>query len=105
MSTSHRDPAFCAIEGAIGIILDELNIQYDYCAGVSSFCGAASALKTEYTLPNVSQSVIITRCEGRTPVPKGQSLKELAVHKATNGYIFKCITYRKGSKGLNRGWL
>lgn len=40
-------------------------------------------LKTEYTLPNVSQSVIITRCEGRTPVPKGQSLKELAVHKAT----------------------
>ena len=64
-------------------ILDELNIQYDYCAGVSSFCGAASALKTEYTLPNVSQSVIITRCEGRTPVPKGQSLKELAVHKAT----------------------
>ena len=64
-------------------ILDELNIQYDYCAGVSSFCGAASALKTEYTLPNVSQSVIITRGEGRTPVPKGQSLKELAVHKAT----------------------
>ena len=64
-------------------ILDELNIQYDYCAGVSSFCGAASALKTEYTLPKVSQSVIITRCEGRTPVPKGQSLKDLAVHKAT----------------------
>ena len=62
---------------------DELNIQYDYCAGVSSFCGAASALKTEYTLPKVSQSVIITRCEGRTPVPKGQSLKDLAVHKAT----------------------
>lgn len=64
-------------------ILDELNIQYDYCAGVSSFCGAAAALKTEYTLPKVSQSVIITRCEGRTPVPKGQSLKDLAVHKAT----------------------
>ena len=42
-------------------ILDEKGIAYDYCPGVSSFCGAASALNLEYTLPNVSQSVIITR--------------------------------------------
>ena len=42
---------------------------YDYCPGVSAFCGAASALNLEYTLPDVSQSVVITRMEGRTPVP------------------------------------
>ncbi len=49
--------------------LDKLGIEYDVCPGVSSFCGAAAALKAEYTLPDVSQTVIITRMEGRTPVP------------------------------------
>ena len=49
--------------------LDELGIAYDSCPGVSSFCGAAAALNLEYTLPEVSQSVVITRMEGRTPVP------------------------------------
>lgn len=63
--------------------LDKLNISYDVCPGVSSFCGAASSLKTEYTLPDVSQTVIITRTAGRTPVPDGQSIRELAAHKAT----------------------
>ena len=48
-------------------ILDEKKIAYDYCPGVSAFCGAASALNLEYTLPDISQSVIITRMEGRTP--------------------------------------
>ena len=48
-------------------VLDERGIEYDYCPGVSSFCGAASALNLEYTLPDVSQSVIITRMAGRTP--------------------------------------
>ncbi len=47
-------------------VLDEKGIAYDYCPGVSSFCGAASALNLEYTLPDVSQSVIITRMAGRT---------------------------------------
>ena len=50
-------------------VLDEKGISYDSCPGVSSFCGAASALDLEYTLPDVSQSVIITRMAGRTPVP------------------------------------
>ena len=55
-------------------ILDEKNIAYDYCPGVSAFCGAASALNLEYTLPDISQSVIITRMEGRTPVPSKESI-------------------------------
>ena len=54
-------------------LLDEKELPYDYCPGVSSFCGAASALNLEYTLPDVSQSVIITRMAGRTPVPEEQT--------------------------------
>ena len=51
--------------------------------GVSSFCGAAAALNAEYTLPTVSQTVIITRMEGRTPVPEKEKLASLASHGAT----------------------
>ena len=64
-------------------VLDAENISYDYCPGVSSFCGAASALNMEYTLPGVSQSVIITRMAGRTPVPEKEKLASLAAHGAT----------------------
>ena len=63
--------------------LDELNISYEYVPGVSSFCAAAAALNAEYTLPDVSQTVIITRMEGRTPVPEGERLAALAAHGAT----------------------
>lgn len=63
--------------------LDEKGIAYDSCPGVSSFCGAAAALDLEYTLPEVSQSVIITRMEGRTPVPEKESIQSFAAHQAT----------------------
>ena len=62
--------------------LDAAGIPYDDTPGVSSFCGAA-ALNAEYTLPGVSQTVIITRMEGRTPVPEGERLAALAAHGAT----------------------
>lgn len=64
-------------------LLDEVGIGYDVVPGVSSFCGAAAALNAEYTLPNVSQSVIITRMEGRTPVPDGEKLRKMASHGCT----------------------
>ena len=64
-------------------LLDKEGIAYDYCPGVSSFCGAAAALNMEYTLPDVSQSVIITRMAGRTPVPERESLRSFAAHKTT----------------------
>lgn len=64
-------------------VLDEKGIAYDYCPGVSAFCGAASALNLEYTLPEISQSVIITRMEGRTPVPEKESIQSFAAHQAT----------------------
>ncbi len=63
--------------------LDEKKISYDYCPGVSSFCGAAAALNLEYTLPDVSQSVIITRMAGRTPVPEREEIASFAAHHAT----------------------
>ena len=63
--------------------LEALGIAYDVCPGVSSFCGAAAALKAEYTLPDVSQTVIITRAAGRTPVPEKESIRSLAAHQAT----------------------
>ena len=64
-------------------ILDARGIAYDYCPGVSAFCGAASALNLEYTLPEISQSVIITRMEGKTPVPEKESIQSFAAHQAT----------------------
>ena len=63
--------------------LDADGIPYDDTPGVSSFCGAAAALNAEYTLPSVSQTVIITRMEGRTPVPENEKLQSLATHGAT----------------------
>ena len=63
--------------------LDALSISYDICPGVSSFCGAAAALQAEYTLPDVSQTVIITRMAGRTPVPERERIEQLAGHQAT----------------------
>ena len=63
--------------------LDELGIHYDDVPGVSSFCGAAAALRAEYTLPGVSQSVILTRLAGRTPVPEAESLASMASHGAS----------------------
>lgn len=63
--------------------LDKLGIPYDDTPGVSSFCGAAAALRSEYTLPEVSQSVIITRMAGRTGVPEGEALGKMASHGCT----------------------
>ena len=75
-----------SLYGAVREQMDALiadGIDYDVCPGVSSFCGAAAALKAEYTLPEVSQSVIITRMAGRTAVPAGESIESLAAHHAT----------------------
>ena len=63
--------------------LEELGIEYSYVPGVSSFIGAASALNAEYTLPDVSQTVILTRMAGRTPVPEKEEISSLAQHGAT----------------------
>ena len=63
--------------------LQKLGISFDLTPGVSSFCGAAAAAQAEYTLPGVSQTVIITRMAGRTPVPERENIASLAAHGAT----------------------
>lgn len=63
--------------------LDEREIEYEVVPGVSSLFAAAASLKTELTIPELSQTVIITRMEGRTPVPAVESLKSLAAHQST----------------------
>ena len=84
-------------------ILDEKNIAYDYCPGVSAFCGAASALNLEYTLPDISQSVIITRMEGRTPVPSKESIQSFAAHQATMVVFLSTGMLEELSKRLIEG--
>ena len=64
-------------------LLRSYNVDFKIVPGVSSFCAAAACLEAEYTLPNVSQSVIITRMEGRTPVPDRQKIADYAAHHAT----------------------
>jgi precorrin-4/cobalt-precorrin-4 C11-methyltransferase len=95
-----------SLYGAIREQMDVLankNIAYDVVPGVSSFCGAAAALKTEYTLPDVSQSVIITRMAGRTPVPEKESISLLAKHGATMVIFLSTGMLPELSKELLKG--
>lgn len=64
-------------------LLDECGIAYDVCPGVSAVFGAAASLACEYTLPDVTQTLILTRAEGKTPVPEKENLRSLAVHHAS----------------------
>lgn len=75
-----------SIYGAIREQMDELDkkdIEYEVIPGVSSFFAAAAALKKEYTLPGVTQTIILTRAEGRTEVPEKERIEALAAHNAT----------------------
>ena len=83
--------------------LDALGIGYDVTPGVSSFCGAAASLKAEYTLPGVSQTVIITRAAGRTPVPERESITSLASHGATMVLFLSTSLTEKLQKELIAG--
>ncbi len=64
-------------------ILDKWDIKYESCPGVSACFGAAASLNLEYTLPSISQSLIITRMEGKTPVPEKESIESFAAHGAS----------------------
>ena len=95
-----------SIYGAIGEQMremDRLGVEYDITPGVSSLMGAAAALKTEYTLPDVSQTVIITRAEGKTPVPEKENLRSLASHGATMVLFLSAGLLDKVSNDLTAG--
>ena len=95
-----------SIYGAVREQFDELEalgIDYDVCPGVSSFCGAAASLKAEFTLPDVSQTVIITREAGRTAVPEKESIASLAAHQATMVLFLSASLTEKLQKNLLEG--
>lgn len=64
-------------------LLEEEGIEYEVVPGVSSFTAACASIKREFTLPEVSQTIILTRIKGRTPVPEEEDLTALAKHKAS----------------------
>ncbi len=77
------DPAIFGAHREQMDALDRMGIEYDVIPGVSSFLATAAALRKEYTLPGVSQTVILTRMEGRTPMPPKEKLQDLARHNST----------------------
>ena len=83
--------------------LTALNIEYGICPGVSSFNAAAASLKAEYTLPGVTQTVILTRAAGKTPVPEGETIRALAAHKATMVLFLSAGMLESVSKDLISG--
>lgn len=92
--------------GAIREQMDELEargISYEICPGVSSFCGAAASLGMEYTLPDISQTVIITRMEGRTKMPERENIRLLAAHQATMVIFLSAGMLDKLSRELIKG--
>ncbi|MBU5590564.1 precorrin-4 C(11)-methyltransferase [Clostridium sp. MSJ-4] len=96
-----------AIYGAIKEQMDELdkyNIFYKVIPGVSSFSAAAAAIKKEFTLPSVSQTVILTRVEGRTPVPEEQDLEILARTNASMAIFLSISMIDKVVEKLKRGY-
>lgn len=85
-------------------LLDEMGIEYEVIPGVSSFTAACSAIKKEFTLPNVAQTVILTRIEGRTPVPEEEDLELLAKHKASMALFLSVKDMDRVVKKLNKGY-
>lgn len=84
-------------------ILAKKHIPFSVVPGVSSFCAAAAAVQREYTLPDVSQSVIITRAAGRTPVPSHQDIADYAAHGATMVIFLSTSLLRKVQDELQAG--
>ncbi|MCQ2613355.1 MAG: precorrin-4 C(11)-methyltransferase [Treponemataceae bacterium] len=83
--------------------LDELGIEYESCPGVSACFGAAASLNLEFTLPEVSQSLIITRMEGKTSVPEKESIQSFASHNATMAIYLSAGMLDKLSRRLVEG--
>ncbi len=96
-----------SIYGAIKEQMDELellNIEYEVIPGVSSFTAAAAAIKREFTLPGVSQTVILTRVEGRTPVPTRENLEKLASIGASMAIFLSISMIEKVVQQLKKGY-
>ena len=95
-----------SVFGAIREQMDRLaaaGVAHEVIPGVSSFCAAAAALRAEYTLPGVSQTVILTRMEGRTPVPADEDIEKLAAHRCSMAIFLSAGMLEKLSARLIAG--
>ena len=96
-----------SVYGAIQEQMDALvawGIDYNVVPGVSSFSAAAASLKREFTLPGVSQTVILTRRAGRTPVPEGESIDKLAAHGASMAIFLSAGQLEALVEDLKKGY-
>lgn len=84
-------------------ILDDLNISYETCPGVSACFGASASLNLEYTLPGISQSLIITRMEGKTKVPEKESIESFASHQSSMAIYLSTGMLKELSEKLIKG--
>ncbi|MBC7325888.1 MAG: precorrin-4 C(11)-methyltransferase [Moorella sp. (in: Bacteria)] len=84
--------------------LDRLGIPYEIVPGVSSFSAAAAAVKRELTLPGISQTLILTRRAGRTPVPPGERLPDLSRHRASLCLFLSSQDLAAATAELARGY-
>jgi precorrin-4/cobalt-precorrin-4 C11-methyltransferase len=85
-------------------LLEQKGLEYEMVPGVSSFTASCAAIKSEFTLPGVSQTVIITRLEGRTPVPSSESLELLASHKTSMAIFLSVGSMEKAVDKLKQGY-
>lgn len=85
-------------------LLETRGIKYQVVPGVSSFTASCAAINSEFTLPGVSQTVIITRQEGRTPVPSSESLELLAAHQASMAIFLSVGNMEKAVDKLKQGY-
>lgn len=96
------DPAIYGAHREQMDILEENGIEFEVIPGVSSFLASAAVLKKEFTLPNVSQTVICTRIEGRTAVPERESLESLAYHRSSMAIFLSVHMIEKVIESLSK---
>jgi len=97
------DPSFYGAIQEVMTDLDKEGIEYFRIPGISCLLGGAAALNRELTIPNISQTVIITRPEGRTPVPEAESIQKLAAHQATMVIFLGTPHIKKVVEELQKG--
>lgn len=98
------DPSIYSSIGEHMAFLDKQGIDYEIVPGVSSFTASCAALKREFTMPNISQTVIVTRMEGKTPVPKSEDLELLASHHCSMAIFLSVQQIDKVVEKLKKGY-
>jgi precorrin-4/cobalt-precorrin-4 C11-methyltransferase len=99
------DPSLYGAMNEQMLELDSLGIEYEIIPGVTALFASAAALRTELTLPEISQTVIISRIEGRTPVPSDESIEKLSAHGGTFAFYLSVDRFGDiADSFIKNGW-